>query len=136
MSKKSLKIIHDLLSLMVSIFSKLHSFSIMFGHYKLNQKEKEKMRQPSKAHFGPTFGGQNIPQLMLPTPVTLPARAPQALARYRPPPLAPVRSSAPRNRSLSAVCRAMGAVSWAASGSTGPQWLAGGWGWFAAPAVR
>jgi hypothetical protein len=44
----------------------------MFGHYKLNQKEKEKMRQPSKAHFGPTFGGQNIPQLMLPTPVNIP----------------------------------------------------------------
>jgi hypothetical protein len=39
----------------------------------------------------PNDWGSKYPQLMLPTPVTLPARASQALARYRPQPLAPVR---------------------------------------------
>jgi hypothetical protein len=49
------------------------------------------MRWPSKARFGPMFGGSKYPQLMLPTPVTLLARTSQALARYRPQPLDPVR---------------------------------------------
>jgi len=35
-------------------FSNIRSFSIFCGHLKLNQKEKEKMGRPIKAHFGPS----------------------------------------------------------------------------------
>jgi hypothetical protein len=105
----------------------------MFGHYKLNQNEKNAAAQ--QGPLRPNIWGSNPPA---DAPHTRDASCPcpQALACYHPPPLAPVRSSAPRNRSLSAVCRAVGAVRRVAGGSTGPQRLAGGWGRFAALAVR
>jgi hypothetical protein len=63
--EKSLKIFHDLLSLMVSIvFANFIRFSIICGQYKLKKNKKDKNQWPSKAHLGPTIGGggQNIPK--------------------------------------------------------------------------
>jgi hypothetical protein len=70
MRKKSLKILHDLLSLMVSFFfCKLHSFSIICGQYKLNQNEKrKKCGGPARPTSAQCLGGQNIPSWCSPHP--------------------------------------------------------------------
>jgi hypothetical protein len=113
--EKSLKIFHDLLSLMVSIvFANFIRFSIICGQYKLKKNKKDKNRWPSKAHLGPTIGGGGSKYPQKPT-----CEADPHFPSARPPPLAPVRSPVVRNRSPAAVYRGVGAVSRAVGGSKG-----------------
>jgi hypothetical protein len=117
--EKFLKVLHDLLSLMVSIFSKLRSFSIMFGQYKLNQDEKRKnvaaQQDPLRPH---PWGGQNTPHPAPPHSVSAAATTcPLASAPVHRPQVA-IRPSAPHNRPLTAVYRSVSLVSRSAGGST------------------
>jgi hypothetical protein len=117
--EKFLKVLHDLLSLMVSIFSKLRSFSIMFGQYKLNQDEKRKnvvaQQDPLRPH---PWGGQNTPHPAPPHSVSAAATTcPLASPPVHRPQVA-IRPSAPHNRPLAAVYRSVSLVSRSAGGST------------------
>jgi hypothetical protein len=117
--EKSLKILCDLLSLMVSNLLQTSSFIINSNQKKLNQKRKKKKKL--SAQLGPLRpnhgGGVKISPPQLPTPIHSSCALQKRLPSLDRLPRAAVRPPASPNRRLSAVYRSDGAVSWPAAGS-------------------